>query len=239
MSISRLSWRKPLANLLGEAGATYVDLPNDCLSIAQAWFDAFSKQIITPSLNFEELFTPNGFWRDLVAFSADIRTLHPLSSIKTFLKERSPRMRPTNFELLTAKSRTIADSMTVIQCTFGLQTCVGNCLGVFTLVPTVSGAWKALSVVIGLEWLHGSTSRFSEGTKIVSNPEQRVDSPPAPLQNPKVVVIGAGQAGLSAAARLENLGIETLVIERRERVGDGWRSRYKSLNLNTPSTFSE
>ena len=230
---------KPLPNLLREAGATSVVLPNDCLSIAQAWFDDFSKQIIKPSLHFKELFTLNSFWRDLVAFSADIRTLHPLSSIETFLKDRSPRMRPTNFQLLTTRGRTIVDSMTVIQCTFGLQTSVGNCLGVFILVPTVSGEWKALTVVIGLEWLHGSMSRFSENTEIVPNLKQHVDSTIILPQHPRVVVIGAGQAGLSMAARLENLGIQTLVIERLERVGDSWRGRYESLTLNTPSTFSE
>ncbi|KAG2335579.1 FAD/NAD(P)-binding domain-containing protein [Suillus weaverae] len=52
------------------------------------------------------------------------------------------------------------------------------------------------------------------------------------------VVVGAGQCGLSVAARLENLGISTLVLERSAAVGDSWRSRYESLETNTPRAYN-
>lgn len=38
-------------------------------------------------------------------------------------------------------------------------------------------------------------------------------------ENPDVVVIGAGMAGLSAAARLSELGLSTAIVEARERIG--------------------
>ncbi|KAG7285001.1 hypothetical protein NEMBOFW57_009619 [Staphylotrichum longicolle] len=47
-------------------------------------------------------------------------------------------------------------------------------------------------------------------------------------------VQGAGQAGLSVAARLKMLGIPTLVIDRNEAVGDNWRKRYRQLVLHDP-----
>ena len=34
------------------------------------------------------------------------------------------------------------------------------------------------------------------------------------------------------------MGIPTLVIEQNARVGDGWRARYASLALHTPSFYS-
>src|ERR1041384_2647968 len=47
-------------------------------------------------------------------------------------------------------------------------------------------------------------------------------------------VIGAGQGGLAVAANLPLMGLDTLVLEKSERVGDGWRKRYHSLVLHDP-----
>jgi putative flavoprotein involved in K+ transport len=54
-----------------------------------------------------------------------------------------------------------------------------------------------------------------------------------------VVILGGGQCGLATAARLESLGVQTIVIERNARIGDNWRLRYEALNINTPKAFSE
>ena len=51
-------------------------------------------------------------------------------------------------------------------------------------------------------------------------------------RDPAVLVVGGGQAGLSIAARLHQLGIDTLIVDRHERVGDNWRKRYHSLTLH-------
>ena len=37
---------------------------------------------------------------------------------------------------------------------------------------------------------------------------------------------------MSIAARLHQLGIDTLIVDRHERVGDNWRTRYHSLTLH-------
>ena len=50
--------------------------------------------------------------------------------------------------------------------------------------------------------------------------------------DPAVLVIGAGQAGLSIAARLKQLQVDTLVVDRWPRVGDNWRKRYHALTLH-------
>ena len=56
---------------------------------------------------------------------------------------------------------------------------------------------------------------------------------PASKERHEVVVVGAGPAGLSAAAELAKLGFETVVIEKSDVVGARWRSRYEELRLNS------
>lgn len=46
------------------------------------------------------------------------------------------------------------------------------------------------------------------------------------------VLLGAGQGGLTLAARLKQLNVSTLVIDRNDRVGDNWRNRYHQLVLH-------
>ena len=50
---------------------------------------------------------------------------------------------------------------------------------------------------------------------------------------PDVVVIGAGPAGLAAAAELGRMGIPSVVLEQAGSVGASWRGRYDRLRLNT------
>lgn len=45
---------------------------------------------------------------------------------------------------------------------------------------------------------------------------------------------GAGQAGLTIAARLKMLGVNALIVDQNDRVGDNWRKRYKQLVLHDP-----
>src|SRR5437763_15130132 len=53
------------------------------------------------------------------------------------------------------------------------------------------------------------------------------------------VVVGAGAAGLATAAMLKREGVEAVVLERSERVGSSWLSRYDRLRLNTMRSMSE
>ena len=46
---------------------------------------------------------------------------------------------------------------------------------------------------------------------------------------PYIVVVGGGQGGIALGARLRQLGVPAIVVDRHERAGDQWRKRYKSL----------
>lgn len=51
------------------------------------------------------------------------------------------------------------------------------------------------------------------------------------------VVIGAGQAGLSAGYHLRREGRSFVILDGNERIGDSWRQRYDSLRLFTPARY--
>jgi putative flavoprotein involved in K+ transport len=54
----------------------------------------------------------------------------------------------------------------------------------------------------------------------------------------EAIVCGAGTAGLAAAAALGSAGVEATVLERADKVGASWRTRYDALRLNTPGWMS-
>ena len=55
--------------------------------------------------------------------------------------------------------------------------------------------------------------------------------------DPAVLIVGGGQAGLTVAARLKQLGVEALVIDSHAQIGDNWRERYRALVLHN-QTFA-
>ena len=48
------------------------------------------------------------------------------------------------------------------------------------------------------------------------------------------MVVGGGQGGIALGARLRQLGVPAIVVDKHERPGDQWRKRYKSLCLHDP-----
>src|SRR3954464_3288574 len=58
-----------------------------------------------------------------------------------------------------------------------------------------------------------------------------------PMNHVETVIIGAGQAGLSTAYHLEQRGRECVVLDRNQRMGDGWRQQWDSLKLSPPAKY--
>jgi putative flavoprotein involved in K+ transport len=53
----------------------------------------------------------------------------------------------------------------------------------------------------------------------------------------QTVIIGAGQAGLSAGYYLARRGLPFLILDANNRIGDSWRNRWDSLHLFTPARY--
>jgi cation diffusion facilitator CzcD-associated flavoprotein CzcO len=54
----------------------------------------------------------------------------------------------------------------------------------------------------------------------------------------RVIVVGAGPAGIASALALKDAGLAPLVLDQADRVASSWRSRYDGLRLNTWRRFS-
>jgi cation diffusion facilitator CzcD-associated flavoprotein CzcO len=60
----------------------------------------------------------------------------------------------------------------------------------------------------------------------------------SPMQTERVVIVGAGLSGLTAAYYLRERGIDPLLLDRAEVVGGSWRARHPQLSLNTHRSVS-
>ncbi len=56
-------------------------------------------------------------------------------------------------------------------------------------------------------------------------------------ENHKVIIIGAGQAGLSVGYYLTRFGVPFIILDANPRIGDSWRTRWDSLHLFTPAKY--
>jgi cation diffusion facilitator CzcD-associated flavoprotein CzcO len=59
------------------------------------------------------------------------------------------------------------------------------------------------------------------------------------MNDGRVVVVGAGTAGLASAAELGRRGVPVTVLERADAVAASWRGRYDRLRLNSSRPFSK
>jgi putative flavoprotein involved in K+ transport len=135
--------------------------------------------------------------------------------------------------------------MSWIEAFFEFETKLARGRGVLRLMADGDGTWRAWNVLTAMQDLKGHERRLGEQRPIGHSPESDLETRANWLDRrlatcdfltsePTVLVVGAGQGGLSIAANLGLLGVDTLVIEKNQRVGDNWRKRYHSLVLHDP-----
>jgi hypothetical protein len=131
---------------------------------------------------------------------------------------------------------------------FAFETAVGRGSGVLRLKPDPAspGALRCWTLSTTLQELEGFEERI--GARRPTGPsdyrdfgaenwlDKRRKAVAYADRDLTVLVIGAGQAGLAIAARLTQLEVDTLIVERNARIGDNWRRRYRSLALHKKSS---
>ncbi|KAH7906433.1 putative dimethylaniline monooxygenase (N-oxide-forming) [Hygrophoropsis aurantiaca] len=213
----------------------------DAEEVAATWLQTFVSDLSRVELRLHESLTDDCYWRDLLAFTQDYRTKHSILEVEEFFAKPIGVAQPTNFRMVPGvRHRRPVPTKTFIQGIMKFDTAIAHCTGVFTLVETVDSSWKAWTLVTMMDSLIGVADRFGQDylpTPFVHLPSLVEADFPGPFEY-GAIILGAGQCGLSVAARLENLGISALIIEKAPRVGDSWRFRYESLQVNTPKSFS-
>ena len=206
------------------------------------WLAAFEQALAQG--NAASLFLPDGHWRDVLAFDWEISTHSGTQAIAAMLAAHASRVAPHGLHLpadRTAPRWVKRAGQQVAEVIFGFTTSIGPCHAVARLVPTPQGL-RAFTLVTLLAGLHGhedrSTLRYASGADYSRDfggenwLDKRNKARAYAEHDPAVIVVGGGQAGLSIAARLGAMGVDTLIVDRQARIGDNWRQRYHALTLH-------
>ncbi|KAJ4469877.1 hypothetical protein J3R30DRAFT_3661401 [Lentinula aciculospora] len=229
--------RIPTLDRLGVKGLGEIDE----IKVAKDWFSSFSSYVTAGNVEgVIGLFCDDSLWRDLLALTWDMRTFDGSSKIRTFLTDRIPSVHMQGFKLgeFVRLQKPFPD-LTWIVGMFEFETGTGICSGVFRLVPTAEGPWKAYTMFTLLESFKGFPEKIGihrDAQALTGRQwkEKREREVGFEENDPAVLIVGAGQSALQLAARLKFLDIPSLMIEKDARVGDVWRNRYDALSLHFP-----
>ncbi|KAL9487992.1 hypothetical protein ACSS6W_000269 [Trichoderma asperelloides] len=200
-----------------------------------------------------KLFVDQGYWRDHLALTWEFRTAQGTQGITSLLQDSSKSKDGFRLKEITIDSSSALRAPKVasldgegevpgIQFFINFVTVIGSGKGVARLVDD-SGTWKFFSIYTALDEIDGHQEQLGErrpkgvkhgqkrGPQNWAEKRQQETSYQNGTQ-PAVLIIGAGQAGLTAAARLKMIGVDALIIEQNNRVGDNWRKRYHNLVLH-------
>ena len=190
------------------------------------------------------LFADEGSWRDILSLTWHLHTFVGRTQIRLAFEDTLETMEPSQFVLSESPAPRWVQraGVNAIEAFFDFTTRVGRGKGVLRISPDARGQFVATTVMTSLDELAGfeetSGVRRPHGKEYSRNfggdnwLDQRIASAKYEDRDPAVLVVGGGQAGLAVAARLKQLGVDTLIVDKMERIGDNWRKRYHSLTLH-------
>jgi cation diffusion facilitator CzcD-associated flavoprotein CzcO len=217
-------------------------------TIADHWLARFEAALAESDDDLlKTLFHPDSHWRDVLALTWQIRTVNGLDAILRELRAHVGRAHPTGFR--TDPHRTAPRNVTragtnAIEAIFRFDTIEGRGSGVLRLIADVNDgnrlkAWTLLTALDEIKGFEEQVGRsrpkgtsYSRDFRGPNWLDLRKSAAEYLESDPVVLVVGGGQAGLSIAARLRQLQVDTLIVDRWPRIGDNWRTRYHALTLH-------
>jgi putative flavoprotein involved in K+ transport len=216
---------------------TEIAAPSAAAEVRQ-WLGRFEEALAAgDSAAASELFLEDSFWRDLVAFTWNIKTVEGPAQVREMLDHALGHVRPRGWH--TTEEPSAADGVTEAWIAF--ETEVGRGRGHLRLRD--GRAWTLLTTLHELKGHEepagparpmGAEHGASRGRRTWLEQREQEAAELGHTTQPYVVIVGGGQGGIALGARLRQLRVPTIIVERNARAGDSWRKRYKSLSLHDP-----
>src|SRR4030095_7201675 len=194
------------------------DLSTHPTQAAGAWLADFGTALERQDLEAAvALFEPDCYWRDLVAFTWNIRTQEGPEAIRTMLKARLADTRPSGF----AVEGEATESDGLVNAWFTFETAVARGRGhlrlrngkAFTLLTTMTEL-KGFEEARGERRMKGTEHGAHPGRKSWLEQRQHEAATLGYTKQPHVVIVGGGQGGIALGARLKRLGVPTIIREK-------------------------
>lgn len=185
------------------------------------------------------LFNDDCYWRDLVTFTWNLRTMEGKDAIRDMLNAQLAMVKPSNWVLAEGEDATEEDGF--VTGWFNFETAVAHGFGllrlkdglIWTLLTSMTEL-KGHQEPLGFERPHGAKHGAGKFRKSWKEEREEETSKLGYQTQPYALIVGGGQGGIGLGARLRQLGIPAIIVEKNERPGDSWRKRYKSLCLHDP-----
>jgi putative flavoprotein involved in K+ transport len=186
-----------------------------------------------------ELFAEDCYWRDLIAFTWNLKTVEGRAGVTDLLEHTLASVRPSNWRVADGEEPSETGGVTESWLEF--DTAVGRGRGLVRLRD--GEAWTLLTTLYELTGFEepargqrplGAEHGINRHRETWLERREREARELGYETQPYVLIIGGGQGGIALGARLRQLGVPTIIVDKHSRPGDQWRNRYKSLCLHDP-----
>lgn len=186
-----------------------------------------------------ELFADDCYWRDLLAFTWNIKTVEGKVEIRDMLENQLAGVAPCNWSV--DDNEPASDAEGVTEGFIKFDTAAAHGYGHIRLQDGL--IWTLLTAMEqlqGHEEPSGSTRPFGakhgdrQGKPTWKEERETELAELGVSTQPYVLIVGGGQSGIALGARLRQHGVPALIVEKNAQAGDSWRNRYKTLCLHDP-----
>lgn len=221
-------------------------------AIFTSWVERFGLALETGDVSsLLKNFDTESYWKDFLSFTWEHRTFAGHGQIQQAFKDALGVFKPRSAvvspgraapRIMRRSAKSVLEGFFDFQTQFGRGTAFVRLLHdpADPMNPRIWMLLTSLQEMCGFEEEIGARRPTGNEYAMNTTPNNWLDDRERRQafedRDPEVLIVGAGHAGLILAARLGQMGVDALVVDKTARVGDVWRERYHSLTLHNEST---